>query len=123
MTRRRPSRAGSTGETTSGTLARFFDGDAHGFNKDIDGMSIVFDETGPQPGADLSIAIEDDPDPVAAGGQLTYTITVANAGPDTTANVVVTDELAPGTSFDLALGCPSGPFALPCSLGDIATIS
>ncbi|GAA1056851.1 hypothetical protein GCM10017608_11330 [Agromyces luteolus] len=49
--------------------------------------------------ADLSITKTDSPDPVLAGDDLTYTITVANGGPSTATDVVVTDELPDGTTF------------------------
>ena len=43
--------------------------------------------------ADLEIAKTDNPDPVLAGGQLVYTITVKNNGPHIALDVVVTDTL------------------------------
>ena len=49
--------------------------------------------------ADLSLTKSDSPDPVTAGGALTYTIKVANAGPDAATGVVVTDNLPKGVSF------------------------
>jgi uncharacterized repeat protein (TIGR01451 family) len=49
--------------------------------------------------ADLSLTKTDSPDPVATGGALTYTIKVANAGPDAATGVVVTDDLPKGVSF------------------------
>jgi uncharacterized repeat protein (TIGR01451 family) len=53
--------------------------------------------------ADLSLTKTDSPDPVAAGGALTYTIKVANAGPDTATGVVVTDDLPKDVSFVSAI--------------------
>ena len=49
--------------------------------------------------ADLSITKSDSPDPVVAGSQLTYTITVTNAGPSTAHAVNVTDDLPAGTTY------------------------
>jgi len=49
--------------------------------------------------ADLVITKTDTPDPVSAGGQLTYVITVQNNGPDTAQGIVVTDTLPPEVTF------------------------
>jgi uncharacterized repeat protein (TIGR01451 family) len=49
--------------------------------------------------ADLSLTKTASPDPVVAGDELTYTITVANAGPSDAADVVVSDPLPSGTTF------------------------
>ncbi|MBV9469993.1 MAG: DUF11 domain-containing protein, partial [Abitibacteriaceae bacterium] len=54
--------------------------------------------------ADLSIANTDNPDPVDAGGTLTYTLTVTNNGPDAANNVTVVDTLPTGVSFGSATG-------------------
>jgi uncharacterized repeat protein (TIGR01451 family) len=51
------------------------------------------------PSADLSIEKTDLQDPVNAGDQLTYQITVTNNGPDAAAGVVVTDSLPAGVTF------------------------
>jgi uncharacterized repeat protein (TIGR01451 family) len=49
--------------------------------------------------ADVAIEKIDTPDPVAPGGEMTYTITVRNVGTDTATDVVVTDPLPAGTTF------------------------
>lgn len=49
--------------------------------------------------ADLSIAKVDLPDPVYAGRELTYTITIANAGPSSATSVVMTDALPDNVTF------------------------
>ena len=49
--------------------------------------------------ANLSITKSDSPDPVLAGNDLTYTITVDSAGPSDALGVSVTDGLPAGTSF------------------------
>ncbi len=51
------------------------------------------------PSSDLSITKSDSPDPVSAGGTLTYTITVTNGGPDAASGVQVTDPLPAGVTF------------------------
>jgi uncharacterized repeat protein (TIGR01451 family) len=74
--------------------------------------------------ADLSITKSDSPDPVTAGGQLTYTIQVTNGGPDTAVNVVVTDELPSDINFDSATStvgsCGNQGGKVTCNLGDLA---
>ena len=50
--------------------------------------------------ADLGITKTDSPDPVIAGSNLTYTITVRNAGPGVSAaGIVMSDALPAGTTF------------------------
>jgi uncharacterized repeat protein (TIGR01451 family) len=49
--------------------------------------------------ADLSVSKVDSPDPVVAGSNITYTISVTNAGPDATSNVSLPDPTPPGTTF------------------------
>lgn len=49
--------------------------------------------------ADVSVALAESPSPALAGGELTYTMTVANHGPDGAPDVVATMPIAPGLSF------------------------
>jgi uncharacterized repeat protein (TIGR01451 family) len=80
--------------------------------------------------ADLGISKSDSPDPVNAGEELTYTLTVQNDGPSTATNVVVTDAVPAGTAMVSAAasqgsclqGVPGDP-AQPsvCTLGDLAS--
>ena len=72
--------------------------------------------------ADLSINKSDDVDPVAAGSNVTYTITVTNNGPSTSTDVVVTDLLPSQTSFvseSSACVNNTGLAVVVCNLGDI----
>ena len=72
--------------------------------------------------ADLSITKSDDVYPVAAGSNVTYTITVTNNGPSTSTDVVVTDPLPSQTSFVSASSAcvnNTGLAAVVCNLGDI----
>jgi len=57
--------------------------------------------------ADLSITKTDSPDPVTAGGNLTYTITVANAGPSDAVTVMLNDSLPTNATF-VSLTLPAG---------------
>ncbi len=79
------------------------------------------EDTTVETAADLTIAKADSADPVAAGDTLTYTLTVANAGPSDARDVVVTDTLPPGVSLVSTSGCEEGASAVPdCTLGTIA---
>jgi len=57
--------------------------------------------------ANLSVGKVDTPDPVAAGTNLTYTITVTNAGPNYAGSVVLDDPLPADTTFQ-SLSAPAG---------------
>jgi uncharacterized protein len=57
--------------------------------------------------ADLAVTKTDSPDPVIADVNLTYTITVANNGPDAAATVSLSDTLPAGTTF-VSLASPAG---------------
>lgn len=69
--------------------------------------------------ADLSITKVGSPDPVTAGSQLDYTITVTNNGPSTATNVVVSDTLPAGVVF-LSSSIPCSGSPLTCNLGTLA---
>lgn len=77
--------------------------------------------------ADLSITKTASPNPVLAGNNVTYTITVANAGPSTAQNVVVTDNLpvqltnvsVTSAGNTCNAGVP-GSLPLTCNMGSIA---
>jgi uncharacterized repeat protein (TIGR01451 family) len=70
--------------------------------------------------ADLSITKTGSPNPVVVGHNLTYTITVNNAGPSGAQNVVVTDTLPSGVTFVSTGGCAGDPNGVPtCNLGTI----
>jgi uncharacterized repeat protein (TIGR01451 family) len=68
-------------------------------------------------GAELRLSVSDSPDPVSLGGNLGYTITVANAGPADAASVVVDAPTPPGLVYLSSSGdCTT---AFPCSLEGI----
>jgi uncharacterized repeat protein (TIGR01451 family) len=76
--------------------------------------------------ADLSIAKSDSPDPVGAGGALTYTLSVQNAGPDAASGVVVTDKLPKGVTFVSAHStgggsCSEAKLTVTCNIGTLGT--
>lgn len=72
--------------------------------------------------ADLMIEKSASPDPVLAGEQLFYTITVTNNGPIDALDVEVVDTLPPGVDYVTDTdSCVEGPTGiLTCFLGDIA---
>jgi uncharacterized repeat protein (TIGR01451 family) len=57
--------------------------------------------------SDLSVTKSDSPDPVNAGSNITYTITVNNAGPDAAINATLADTLPANTTF-VSLSSPGG---------------
>src|SRR6185436_12205389 len=70
----------------------------------VSGNNSDSEDTTVSPVADLSITQADDPDPVSAGANVTYTLSISNAGPSTATNLTVTDTLPPGASFVSASG-------------------
>jgi uncharacterized repeat protein (TIGR01451 family) len=73
--------------------------------------------------ADLSITKSDTPDPVTPGGTLTYSLDVTNNGSGDATNVIVTDTLPLGVTFDPATsspGCAELGGVVTCDLGDLA---
>jgi len=73
--------------------------------------------------ADLSISKTHSPEPVTAGEQLTYTLTIHNSGPSTAPSVVVTDVLPIEVSFVSATpssGTCAGTTTLTCNLGSMS---
>ena len=75
-----------------------------------------------EPEADLTVELADDPDPVPAGEEVTYTATVANDGPDTAVAAQLVDELPARTTFVSSSGtCSEAPAGtVTCTLGDLA---
>ncbi|MCP4961606.1 MAG: DUF11 domain-containing protein, partial [Actinomycetia bacterium] len=110
--------AGTSGTITNSVQVAANEGDPWEDNNSTTEDTPV---TAPQPEADLSITKIDSVDPVDPGGTLTYTITVANAGPATATGVVATDTLPAGVTFVSSSGCAEDPNGAPtCSLGSIA---
>ncbi len=75
--------------------------------------------TAVQTQANLSLTIQDEPDPVVAGTLLTYTLTLTNAGPSDARGVQVTLTLPSGLTV-LSLFPSQGSCAgTTCALGDV----
>jgi uncharacterized repeat protein (TIGR01451 family) len=72
--------------------------------------------------ADLSVTKVDTPDPVVAGANLTYTLTVANAGPSAAASATLSDTLPPSTSF-VSFTPPAGWSCTAPPVGGTGTVS
>ncbi len=81
------------------------------------------------PQADLSVTKGALPNPVVAGSTVTYTVTVANAGPSAATGLTLIDTLPSGVSFVTSTGgtaCTESVGVVTCSLIDLgvdATIS
>lgn len=77
----------------------------------------------PPASADLSVAMTASPANAVAGQNLTFTITVSNAGPDGATGVVLTDALPanlPFVSSSAAQGSCGGTSTVTCTLGTLA---
>lgn len=77
-----------------------------GNNSASDGVTV-------KPHADLALTKTATPNPVIAGSQLTYDLSVTNNGPSTAVNVVIADVLPSGVTIDLVTS-PDGT----CNAGD-----
>jgi uncharacterized repeat protein (TIGR01451 family) len=77
----------------------------------------------PAPSADVSVTKTDSPDPVTAGSDITYTITVTNNGPADADIVQITDAVPAGTSFVSVVPTVAsclGTATFTCDLGPLA---
>ncbi len=72
--------------------------------------------------ADLSITKTDSPDPVTAGTNLAYIITVTNSGPDAATTASWSDTLPAGTTFVSLAGPPGWSCTTP-SIGSGGTVT
>ena len=79
----------------------------------------VFLNTAP-PVADLSISVTDSPDPVAAGGRITYEMRVTNNGTTTVSGVTVRPGFALGTNIFSADNTCTGGLPYACHVGTLA---
>jgi len=74
------------------------------------------------PIADLSVTKVDTPDPVVAGTNLSYAITVTQSGPDAASSVTVSDTLPAGTTFVSLTSAPGWSCTTP-AIGAGGTVS
>ena len=74
--------------------------------------------------ADLAVAKVDSLDPVNAGAQLAYTVTLTNNGPDSATGVVLTDNLPAGVTFVSVAptpACAHSAGVVTCTVGTLAS--
>lgn len=88
-----------------------------GFNCDTGSFERVAAET---TAVDLRVTIDDNPDPVLlGGGNLTYTITVTNLGPNDASNVTLTDTLPGSVNYVSDTGgCTPAVPTVTCTVGN-----
>jgi len=87
---------------------------------DTDETSDVYVKSIMPPSADISLTKSDSPDPVLVGGDLTYTLTVHNAGPDQATGVTLTDDLPSAVTYQSDdAGCTLTGGTLTCELGSV----
>ncbi|MTD14814.1 DUF11 domain-containing protein [Nakamurella sp. YIM 132087] len=73
-----------------------------------------------QTSADLSLTKVGDPNPVVAGDQVTYTLTVGNAGPSTATGASISDPLPTGVIFSSSAdGCTVSSGTVTCPVGTV----
>ncbi len=76
----------------------------HGPWRRLDGQADEADIRVYDTNADLSLSVDDDPDPVTGLEPLTYALDVTNSGPDEASGVSVVDTLPTGTTYSNATG-------------------
>ncbi|MFC1600368.1 Calx-beta domain-containing protein, partial [Patescibacteria group bacterium] len=68
---------------------------------------------------DLGVTINDNPDPVVAGTQLTYDVVVTNHGPSNSTGSEIEITLPSEVSFDSAAGCSHSTGVVTCNVGQL----
>ncbi len=107
-------------DDTTGTLSNTATITASVDDPDTGNNSATDDDTVLIPETDLSILKEGSPDPVAAGGELTYTLTVTNHGPSASSGSTLTDVLPAGVTFTSSSDCSEAAGTVTCTLGAIS---
>lgn len=87
----------------------------------VTGTQAVHTAVSVTPVADLELSLEAEPEAVAYGGVVTYTLVITNHGPQDAHGVVLSDTLPAGAGFiQASAGCVYAEGLVTCSLGDLA---
>ncbi|HUQ32902.1 MAG TPA: Calx-beta domain-containing protein [Pyrinomonadaceae bacterium] len=84
------------------------------------GIGTINNDDAAATSADLSVTKSDSPDPVLPGNNVTYTLNIANGGPDTASSVTVTDNLPSSVTF---VSCSSTNGGSCSNTGNNVTVS
>ncbi len=118
--------SGFNGTTANGEWGLYVVDDAGSDDGTIAaGWSLSIETVDPSTAADLSLGMDDSPDPVTAGDLLEYTITITNLGPNPAEDVLLTNFLPAAVNF-VSADSPSGMCdwlgeVVRCSLGTLAS--
>ncbi len=95
-----------------------------GLNSGVLGRSVFQVRNGAVQSADLGITMTQSANPVPAGSNETYTLTVTNAGPSDATNTTVSDTLPTNATLVSAIGSQgaacAGTAVVTCNLGTVA---
>jgi uncharacterized repeat protein (TIGR01451 family) len=76
------------------------------------GVTFALRNPPPPPSSDLAVTVTASPDPVLSGQTMTFNVSVANLGPSTAEDLVMTDVLPAGTTF---VSCTSSHIFATCT--------
>jgi uncharacterized repeat protein (TIGR01451 family) len=114
-----------SGSNPNGRWSLYVFDDTPGDSGRISGWGLTLETSDPVDAtADLALSATAEPNPVYAGSNIVYTVTVANQGPDDANGVLLTSQLPAGAIFvsaDSGLGgCANSGSEVTCDLGVLA---